>query len=113
MKSTTAVGRKAEEAVASHLRAHGYKVLEQNWRTRWCEIDIVATKAGTVYFIEVKFRSRSDWGSGIDYITPKKLKQMHFAAEFWLAGHEWDGGATLLVVEVANDLVVKELIEIY
>jgi uncharacterized protein (TIGR00252 family) len=82
---STATGRQAEHAVATFLRHHGCEVLAQNWRTRWCEIDIVAHKDGIVYFVEVKYRGSVQWGSGLDYITPKKLRQMRFAAEFWCA----------------------------
>ena len=69
-------GDKAEELVAEFLRGQKHKIVDRNWRTRWCEIDIVSTKDECVYFTEVKYRSSSQWGSGLDYITPKKLKQI-------------------------------------
>jgi len=85
---STEVGRHAERVAAEHLRAQGYKLLAQNWRTRWCEIDLIVSKNNTVYFVEVKYRSSATHGLGLEYITDKKLAQMHFAAEFWLAGHQ-------------------------
>ncbi len=87
--STTASGREAEELVAQYLEKSGHKIVALNWRTRWCEIDIVSKDKSCVYFTEVKYRSSSDWGSGLEYITPKKLRQMHFAAEFWLSENKW------------------------
>lgn len=84
---STAIGRQAEDVAAAFLESEGYLVLNRNWRTRQCEIDIVAEKDHVFYFVEVKYRSRSDWGEGFDYITGKKLRQMHFAAEYWLAQH--------------------------
>ncbi len=83
--NTTAIGRAAEEAAAKYLEGLGYTVAERNWRTRWCEIDLIMQKASVVYFVEVKYRSSDKWGSGIEYITPRKLQQMRFAAEFWIA----------------------------
>lgn len=82
---STFIGRMAEQAAADYLRRHGFEVLAQNWRTRWCEIDIVARRGQTVCFVEVKYRGRTDWGSGLDYVTRRKVQQMYFAAEF-LAG---------------------------
>jgi ribonuclease HII len=84
---STEVGRQAEQIVAEYLRRRGHRIMAQNWRTRWCEIDIVSVKDRRVYFVEVKYRRSTDWGGGLDYITPQKIAQMHFAAEFWLARH--------------------------
>ena len=97
-------GHDAEAVAADYLRERGYAVMEQNWRTRYCEIDIVTTKGGTLYFVEVKARSTARQGSGLDYITPKKLRQMSFAAELWVAAHSWDGPYQLsaLAIDAGN-----------
>jgi uncharacterized protein (TIGR00252 family) len=73
---------------AEFLQKRGHRVLAQNWRTRWCEIDIIAQKDQVVYFVEVKYRRSTAFGGGLDYITERKMAQMHFAAEFWLARNQ-------------------------
>lgn len=98
--STTSAGREAEALVAEELKHLGHKIISMNWRTRWCEIDIVSTHKKTVYFTEVKYRSSNAWGSGFEYITKQKLKQMHFAAEFWLSENNWKGDAIMQAAEV-------------
>lgn len=109
--STTSTGKAAENAVADYLRARGYCIHEQNWRTRWCEIDIVSQKDDTVYFIEVKYRKSSSQGDGLAYITPKKLQQMAFAAEIWVTNNNWQGGYELMAAAVTgDDFVVTDLI---
>jgi ribonuclease HII len=85
---STKTGRQAEAVAAEFLHRQGINVLARNWRTRWCEIDIVAEHNGALYFVEAKYRSNPDFGAGLDYITPRKLIQMAFAAEFWLAQHK-------------------------
>src|SRR3989344_7469003 len=95
-------GKLAEDAAAEYLKKNGYKVLDQNWRTRWCEIDIAAEKSKTIYFVEVKYRVSNRQGSGLDYITKKKLEQMKFAAEFWVSENNWRGDYTLAAVEVSG-----------
>ena len=96
-------GKQAEKIAAEYLEKQGYKILAKNWRTRVCEIDIVASKDDCVYFVEVKYRKSLDWGSGLDYITSAKQKQMNFAAEMWLSQNNWDGECSLAALEVAGD----------
>lgn len=99
---STATGRAAEDAAAAYLKKNGHKIIAQNWRTRWCEIDIVSQKNGTVYFTEVKYRGSTAWGDGLDYITSKKLQQMNYAAEFWIAGSKGNANYQLLAVSVTG-----------
>ncbi|MDO8265740.1 MAG: YraN family protein [Candidatus Saccharibacteria bacterium] len=98
--STTEDGREAETLVAKYLENNKHKIISKNWRTRWCEIDVVSAKKKCVYFTEVKFRSSNDWGGGLEYITPKKLKQMKFAAELWLNENNWKNDVILQAAEV-------------
>ena len=110
--STTSIGREAESNVAEHLKKLGYKLVDQNWRTKFCEIDLIMSKDDTVYFIEVKYRSSSKYGSGLEYITPQKLRQMRFAAEMWLSSGKWAGDVQLCAVEVGSNQGTIELVEL-
>lgn len=101
--TTTETGRGAEEAAAKYLKKNGYKIVAQNWRTRWCEIDIVATKNSVAYFVEVKYRKSSFWGDGLDAVTPKKLSQMTFAAEIWVNDSSWRGNYELAAISVTGE----------
>ena len=106
-------GQKAEQAVAQHLKSAGYVILEQNWRTRWCEIDIVARKNAVAYFIEVKYRSSNAQGDGLAYITDKKVQQMSFAAELWVTNNTWSGGYELMAAAVTGaQFTVTDVIEL-
>lgn len=107
-----ATGQRAEAVAAGYLVERGYKILQQNWRTRYCEIDIVASRAGTVHFVEVKYRSTDQQGSGLDYITAQKLRQMNFAAQLWMQNHQWQGGVVLSALAVSGpNFTVTEFIE--
>jgi len=99
---STAAGQLAEAAAAEYLRDLGYEILERNWRTRWCEIDIIAAKDGTAHFIEVKYRRTPSAGTGLSYITPAKLKRMAFAAELWRTVAGWSGDSELGAVELSG-----------
>jgi ribonuclease HII len=99
----TPLGRQAENTAAIFLKAKGYSILNQNWRTKWCEIDVIAQKDGIVYFIEVKHRAKPTHGDGLDAITKKKYSQMKFAAELWRKKFKRSGDARLSVVATAGN----------
>lgn len=99
---TTETGRKAERAAAVYLEMRGFKIVEQNWHRPRCEIDIIASKDGVIHFVEVKYRFKDDQGSGIDAITPTKLKQMRRAAWTWVDESKWPGEYVLSAVEISG-----------
>lgn len=104
-------GQSAEQAVIKLLDKSGYKVLDHNWKTPKCEIDIVAKKDKCIYFVEVKFRTNPDQGEGFDYITPGKLRQMSYAAVVWVAQNKWDGEYCLSAASVSGEDFKIDFIE--
>jgi putative endonuclease len=100
--NSTEIGRKAEAAARVYLEMRGFKIIEQNWRRPRAEIDIIAQKDGVVHFIEVKYRAKDDQGSGLDAITPTKLKQMQRAAWFWADEYKWHGEYVLSAIELSG-----------
>lgn len=81
--TTRQVGDTSEDAATEHLRKLGYTIIERNWKTKVCEIDIAAKKGDTLYFVEVKHRKSDMQGGGLAAITAKKLQQMKFAAKVY------------------------------
>ena len=100
--STTNTGHKAETAAKVYLEMRGFQIIEQNWRRPRCEIDIVALKDNVIHFVEVKYRATDDQGSGLDAITPTKLKQMQRAAWAWVDESKWRGEYMLSAIEVTG-----------
>ena len=95
-------GEAAEDEVAKFLKNTGYQILDQNWKTKWCEVDIIALKNKTIHFVEVKYRSSFLQGGGFDYITPAKLRQMDLAARSWVEINGWEGEYVLSAAEVSG-----------
>lgn len=100
--TSKSTGDYAENLVADYLVDSGHVVLARNWRTRLCEIDIVSRKADTVYFTEVKYRRQANQGGGIAAITPKKLQQMKFAADYFVQTHSLQGHNLLLAAATVS-----------
>lgn len=113
--TTKSLGDAAESKVAAQLESDGHVVFARNWRTKFCEIDIVSIKDDAVYFTEVKYRKKANWGDGLAAITSKKQQQMRFAAELFAVKHphfaRYD--QRLLAASVSGeDFTIDELIEI-
>lgn len=111
-------GHEAERAAAAYLRCHAFEVLELNWRHRRAEIDIIARRRhrfgrrGAVVFFEVKYRRTGFQGTGFDYITPRKLEQMRYAAELWMQAHDYSGKSSLGAIEMTgSDYRIVRLLE--
>lgn len=100
--TTTKIGRQAEKLVSRYLSTRGYEILGQNWKTKTCEIDIIAKRGDTIYFVEVKYRKSLAYGDGFDYITSVKVKQMAYAAMLWICQNNWHGKYELIGASVVG-----------
>src|SRR5438876_10978941 len=78
-------GEKAEALAADFLKARGVTILERNFRRRCGELDLVARDGDTRVFVEVRLRTRSDFGGAAASITARKRARMAAAAGLYLA----------------------------
>jgi putative endonuclease len=63
MPDTRTLGAQGEDLGVSYLKKSGFKILEQNYRTVFGEIDIIAQDKDYLVFLEVKLRSSRDYGT--------------------------------------------------
>lgn len=87
-KTTKQIGDSAEDVAAYYLICQKHKIISRNWKTKYCEIDIISKYRDTIYFTEVKYRKNANQGDGLAAITVKKLDQMRFAAEFYVLNNQ-------------------------
>jgi ribonuclease HII len=81
--TTKQIGDAAETVAAQYLVKNGHRIIDRNWKTKFCEIDIISHLDNTYYFTEVKYRKSNNQGGGVAAITTKKQRQMKFAAEYY------------------------------
>jgi putative endonuclease len=72
---------------ADYLVRQGLSVIERNFRVRGGEIDLVCRDGKTTVFVEVRLRSRSDFGGAAASITGAKQARLILAARHWLLRH--------------------------
>lgn len=71
------IGDKGEELAVRHLKKQGYRILERNFSVpKTGEIDIVATDGEYLCFVEVRLRSRRDFGTPAQTVTPAKQRRI-------------------------------------
>lgn len=78
-------GRDGESAAVAFLKKKGYRILEQNFRSKVGEIDIIAEQGGTLVFIEVKARAHHEFGHPFNALTLAKRKKIIQTAQSFLA----------------------------
>ena len=84
-QSTRKLGLYGEDLACKYLQAKGYVILERNFRCRrFGEIDIVASKAGVLSFIEVKTRRSSRYGKPAEAVTLAKQRKIYRVAQYYL-----------------------------
>jgi len=81
------LGRQAETLAAAHLVRCGLQIVERNFRVRGGEIDLICREGKTLVFVEVRLRSRSDFGGAGESITAAKRRRLILAAQHYLLRH--------------------------
>lgn len=107
-RTTTDIGGNAESMAADFLERKGFKILQRNWKTRCCEIDLVAQKCWRqglknicrVHVVEVKYRKSNSFGLPEEYVTPSKQRQLIRAAEHWSHEQNWKGPIQIDVIGI-------------
>lgn len=87
MNTRQAKGAAAERLAADYLVRQGLAVVGRNFRVRGGEIDLVCRDGKCTVFVEVRLRSRDDFGGAAGSITAAKRARLIFAARHWLQRH--------------------------
>jgi putative endonuclease len=78
-------GARGERLACRHLRRNGYRVLFRNFRGRTGgEIDLVCRDRDTLVFVEVKTRTRQDFGRPVAAVDRQKQKRIARGGLAWL-----------------------------
>jgi len=73
----------AEKAAAKHLKRQGYKIVEERYKTKFGEIDIIASKGDLIVFIEVKAHQSVE--SSLYAVTSKTRRRIEQSALWFLS----------------------------
>ena len=77
-------GNIGEDAVCGFLVRHGYEIIKRNFTVRGGEIDIIAEKADTIAFVEVKTRTIGSMTSAEEAVDLRKQRLIIRTAQAYL-----------------------------
>lgn len=84
MKQDSAqLGKWGEETAKAYLVAKGYALIEENWRMKHYELDLVMQEGNELIFVEVKTR-RGDDDDPIEAVDRKKRSRMITSADVFI-----------------------------
>ncbi len=79
------LGARGEKLAARYLRRQGFKVLYRHFRGRQGgEIDLVCRDGDILAFVEVKTRTREDFGRPLEAVRPSQQRRISLGALAWL-----------------------------
>ncbi len=76
-------GVQAEKISAQYLRRKGYIILEERYKTKYGEIDIIAAKDEYIVAIEVKARTTIE--AALEAITPRTQRRIEQAMLYYIS----------------------------
>ncbi len=84
------IGNQAEQLALDHLIANGLSLIEQNYLTRFGEIDIIMIDQlkQVLVFVEVRYRKNTSFGSPTDTIDQTKQNKLIRTAGHYLQQHD-------------------------
>jgi putative endonuclease len=100
--ANNARGRWGEDVAARWYAAHGYEVVDRNWRSVSGEIDLVACMPSLVVFCEIKTRASDRYGSPEAAVGRVKQHRLRLLAAEWLATHDRHGAIRFDVAAITG-----------
>ncbi|WP_208278912.1 YraN family protein [Massilia oculi] len=79
-----AQGQQWERAALDYLRRHKLSRVEENFRCKGGEIDLIMRDGATLVFVEVRQRADREHGGAAASITPAKIRRLVCAAQVYL-----------------------------
>jgi Holliday junction resolvase-like predicted endonuclease len=104
-------GDAAEAGVAAYLAERGWRVLASHVRVGRAEIDLIAIDPGpppALVAVEVRWRSRRDFGLPEETVDGRKRARLHRAAFGLREAGRLPDGTALPVLPLRFDLIVVE-----
>lgn len=87
--NTRKIGTDKEELASQYLTEKGMQILEQNFRCRQGEIDLIGIHDGYLVFVEVKFRKSITCGTALEAVTPAKQKRICAVSDYYRYSHHY------------------------
>ena len=100
MATTKLLGAWGEALAAEYLRKKRYRILASGYRSRFGEIDLVASNKTCLVFVEVKLRKSASYAKARDYVDKKKQDRLRTTASLYLSENPTSLPARFDIIEI-------------
>lgn len=83
-RTSKEIGSSAENIAKQYLEQHGLRFIDNNFSSRFGEIDLIFREGETLVFVEVRYRKNNAYGHSIETITQSKQQKIIKTAEYYL-----------------------------
>lgn len=102
------IGLLGETIAKNYLIKNNYQILEQNFKTRFGEIDLIAKYGKTVVFIEVKSRTNLNYGQPQEAVGFLKQQRLIKTAYYYINSHNLDENLRVDVIAVTLNMLTRK-----
>jgi len=111
------IGKIGENFAKEFLKKQGYRIIEQNYKTKYAEIDLIAEKSAGFFgkkelvFIEVRTKIGENFGSPEDTLNKSKLRKVMQNALAYSAFKKWRGPSRIdaICIVLKADCTISRL----
>lgn len=93
-------GNRGEAIAEKTVLAHGYQIVERNWRHKHLEVDLIAWDGDILVFVEVRTRNDSQFGEPYESIGRDKIQKLARAANIYINHRGHNGEIRFDIVSV-------------
>ncbi|MFQ3575949.1 MAG: YraN family protein [Cytophagales bacterium] len=101
----TEIGKRGEQLAKDFLIHNGYVVLEQNYRFKKGEVDLIVMKDNWIVFVEVKLRKNNHFGNPEEFVSNNKIRLVHDCATHYLNEHNLKMNLRFDIVSITENVI--------
>lgn len=110
-KHNLEIGKIGEKIAKEYLENKGYQVLEQNYQTKYSEIDLICQKNEELVFVEVRTKTNERFGSPEETINRNKINKLIRATNAYTARRKWSGPYRIdaICIVLSQNSIIKRI----
>ena len=97
------VGETGEQLAKEYLQQQNYKIVEQNFESKFAEIDLIAKDEQQLVFVEVRTKTGEDFGRPEQTIGQRKKRKLQQNVKHYLKYSDYNGPHRIDVIGVLLD----------
>ena len=94
------IGKLGEEIACEYLKKKGYRIVHKGWRYKHLEVDMIIHDGPILVFVEVKTRSKDDYGMPYEAVDWRKQRKLDRAANIYISQTKYEGDIRFDIISI-------------